>query len=143
MAKTTPYTKQTDNELRTLLHERGIEMPVDEDKKLLRKIAISELKKWDTANAPREDKQMRVIFHRSPAEGAGSYVFLALNGRAYQAPYEKEVVLPESVVRACCDNALNVQFRNTGKVDENQRVRYEEEVIHTQPYTFLGYVEEK
>lgn len=140
---TTPYNKQTDNELRALLHERMIEMPVDEDNKLIRKIAIAELKKWDSNNVVRDDKKMRVVFHRSPSDAAAESVFLALNGTAYQAPYEKEVVLPESVIRACCDCAMNSHYRNTGKVDANNRVIYDEEIIHTQPYTFLGYVEEK
>ncbi len=141
MAKVT-YSKMKDNELRALLHEREIDMPLDEDNKLIRKIAYAELKKWDTNNKVRVDRKMKVVFHKTAEEAAAPFVFLALNGKAYQAPFETEVVLPESVIKACCDHAKRTEYINTGKTDDNGRIEYNEVEIHTQPYTFIEYVEE-
>ena len=140
------YSKMKNNELRVLLIEREIELSnvIDDDGKLIRKAAYAKLKKWDEEHpTPKKDRMMKVVFHKTPEETAAPFVFLALNGKAYQAPFEKEVEIPETVIRACCDHAKRREFINTGETDENHRVIYNEVEIHTQPYTFIEYVDKE
>lgn len=142
MAKTN-YAQKNTNELRALLHERNLEAPLGDDGKLIRKIAMDMLKKWDEENEEKPERFVRVVFHKSAEEASLPYVFLSLNGKAYQAPYEKEVVIPESVLRSCCDLAKRTERRMSNKPTQSgKNLHYEEYSVMTQPYTFLGYVEQ-
>ncbi|KYC52201.1 MAG: hypothetical protein AMQ22_00928 [Candidatus Methanofastidiosum methylothiophilum] len=136
------YNNMKDADLMDELFKRGIDIPVDEHNKLVRPIAIKKVIKWDDAARPLNSyRKMKVIFHRSGREGEAPYVFLSLNGVAYQIPYEKEVELPEPVIRGCADNAVTTEYEFTG-INDKGSATYNERVVRACPYTFLGYVED-
>lgn len=140
---TVNYTTLPNEVLMDELFKRGIDIPMSDDGKLVRKVAVQKLLKWEEAAKPLNSyRKMRVVFHRSGRESEAPYVFLSLNGVAYQAPYEKEVELPEPVIRACVDNATIDEMEFTGEIDGQGRAIYKENKIKSHPYTFLGYVEE-
>lgn len=139
----TNYMELKNNELHTLLHQRSLEAVLGDDGKLIRQIAVDKLKKWDAENEETPTRMCRAVFHKTGDEAALPYVFLALNGKTYQAPYDKEVVIPEHVLKACCDNAKRTTYRMDGIDKETGLVKYRKDTIHTQPYTILGYVEEE
>ena len=86
-------------------------------------------------------RKCRVIFHTSSNPSAGPYVFASVNNKNFQAPYGKEVVVPEYMLRECIDRAYTTSYQS--KSDEFGRQSTVEVKIPTYPYTFLGYVEEQ
>jgi hypothetical protein len=121
-------------------YRRGIDVPINENGKIIRKIAISKIAAWeDMAKPLSAARKMRVVFHRTGRQEEAPYVFLSLNGTAFQVPYEKEVSLPEPVVRGCCDDAAMTEYDFKGQDLVNGKAIYEERVVRTVPYTFLGY----
>jgi len=141
------YTKEKfnllkDEQLANQLFIRGLDVPLDENSRIMRKVAIQRIVKWEDESKPLSSyRKMRVIFHRTGREEENAYVFLSLNGTAYQVPYEKEVSLPEPVVRSCCDDAVMTANEYKGVDLENGKALYNERDVHVVPYTFLGYVE--
>jgi hypothetical protein len=71
---------------------------------------------------------------------AGPYVFASLNEKTFQAPYEKEVVLPEYVLRECIDRAVTTNI--VYEEDEFGRTKTKEQKTPLYPYTLVGYVED-
>ena len=146
-AETTEFSKGEfnllkDEALANQLFIRGLDVPLDENGRVMRKVAIQRIINWEDESKPLSAyRKMRVIFHRTGREEENSYVFLSLNGIAYQVPYEKEVSLPEPVIRSCCDNAVMTTNDYKGIDLENGKAIYAERDVHTVPYSFLGYVE--
>jgi hypothetical protein len=135
------YSALNDTELMNMMVERGLEIPLDNGK-LVRMPAIRGLKAYEEAARPLSSyRRMRVIFHRSGKEAEAPYVFMSLNGYATQAPYEKEVSIPEPVIRGCIDNAVMTEYEMKDFDTASGTTKYEERVIRTVPYTFLGYEE--
>lgn len=131
-----------DEQLANQLFIRGLDVPLDENSRIMRKVAIQRIVKWEDESKPLSSyRKMRVIFHRTGREEENAYVFLSLNGTAYQVPYEKEVALPEPVVRGCCDDAVMTSNDYKGIDLESGKALYNERDVHAVPYTFLGYVE--
>lgn len=134
------YMLMKDDALVEECYRRGIDVPINEGGKIIRKIAISKIAAWEEMAKPLSAaRKMKVIFHRTGRQEEAPYVFLSLNGTAFQVPYEKEVSLPEPVVRACCDDAAMTEYDFKGQDLENGKAIYEERVVRTVPYTFLGY----
>lgn len=136
------FATMSDERLMECLFERGIEIPTD-DGRLVRKVAIQKLIAWEDNAKPLDSyRKVRCIFQRSGRENEAPYVFLSLNGTAYQVPYDKEVLLPEPVIRACVDLAVQTDLTLTEETDRSGNMRYNEKQIRSVPYTFLGYADE-
>ena len=123
------------------LVDRGLDIPLD-DGRLVRNIAIKTLSKRAKESTPLSAyRKMRVIFHRTGREAEAPYVFMSLNGTAFQAPYEVEVSLPEPVIRTCIDSAVVTEFDMKDFNQVTGSTNYVEKTIRAVPYTFLGYEE--
>lgn len=133
----------TDAYLRDELFKRNMFIPLDENNKLIRKHAISLLQEWETVHSDSNgSRKCRVIFHASMNPSAGPYVFASVNDKTYKAPYEKEVQIPEYILRECIDRAVTTDYKfadddNTGRA---KRIEVKTPVY---PYTFMGYVDEE
>lgn len=129
------YVKITDGELEDALFTRKIEVPKGPQNRIIRKHAIALLRAWEEQNPEvKPDRKVRVIFQKPSHEhGSGNYISGSLNGIAFQAPYDKEVEVRESILNSCIKDARLRVYNPDGTVEETQ--------LH--PYTFLGYVEEE
>lgn len=137
--KTPNWAIETDAAIMTEMSDRGLEIPIDNGR-LVRTVAIRMLKSAIDASKPLDTyRKMRVIFHRSGREAEAPYLFLGLNGRSFQVPYEVEVLLPEPVVRTCCDNAVITEYDIKSFDKSKGAVEVSERVIRAVPYTFVGY----
>lgn len=132
------YAKMKNEELLDVLFERGIEAPRDDEEKLIRKHAIALCMQWDERHPEKylKDPQVRVIFSRTRNDNASPYVFLGLNGRGYQVPYETEVSLPLSVLRVA-DDAIEEHYETVTDPYTN-RVTVEKRTERKVPYTVIG-----
>lgn len=125
--------------LRDQLFQRGIKIPESDEGKLIRKHALQLLRNWEQNYADMAPKRKcRVIFHTSSNPSSGPYVFASVNNKNFQAPYGKEVVIPEYMLRECIDRAQTITYITVK--DEYNRDRIEEQRSPLYPYTFLGYV---
>lgn len=137
------FVIMTDTELMNELVDRGLDIPTD-DGKLVRNVAIKALVKRAKESTPLSAyRRMRVIFHRTGKEAESPYVFMSLNGTAFQAPYEVEVSIPEPMIRTCIDAAVVTNYDMTDFNQNTGSTNYVEKVIRAVPYTFLGYEEAK
>jgi len=136
------YSKMKSEELIDLLFTREISRPTDDEGKLLRKQAIAKLTEWDDAHPDeyRTDPKVRVIFSRTGGASVAPYVFIGLNGRGYQVPYDTEVTLPLSVVRVC-DTAVSTKYE-TVTDPVTQRANVVEKKERRYPYTIIGLANE-
>lgn len=134
--------KGTNDYLRDELFKRNLFIPTDDESKLIRQHAITLLQEWETTH-PYDEKQKkcRVIFHHSMNPSAGPYVFASINEKNFQAPYEKEVIVPEYMLRECIDRAVTTNI--VYEEDEFGRTQTKEQKTPLYPYTMLGYVEEE
>lgn len=139
----TDLNSASDMQVRDMLFERGLHIPLTEDNKLIRKHAIRLLMDWrqDHASMNENARKCRVIFHTSSNPSAGPYVYASVNSKNFQAPYGKAVVVPEYMLRECIDRAYTTSYQT--QQDEFGRQSTVEVHIPTYPYTFLGYVEEQ
>nr|DAS94425.1 MAG TPA: hypothetical protein [Caudoviricetes sp.] len=131
----------TDLELRDALFQRGLAIPLTEENQLIRAHALQMLRDWEQQHeneAPA--RKCRVIFHQSGNPSSGPYVYASINEKNFQAPFNKEVVIPEYMLRECIDRAQIVSYRE--EKDEYNRPVTVEVRTPIYPYTFLGYVEE-
>lgn len=135
------FVIMSDTELMNELIDRNLDIPMD-DGKLIRNAAIKSLTKRAKQSTPLSAyRRMRVIFHRTGKEAESPYVFMSLNGTAFQAPYEVEVSLPEPVIRTCIDAAVVTNYDMTDFNQNTGSTNYVEKVLRAVPYTFLGYEE--
>ena len=97
----TDLNSASDMQVRDMLFERGLHIPLTEDNKLIRKHAIRLLMDWrqDHASMNENARKCRVIFHTSSNPSAGPYVYASVNSKNFQAPYGKEVIVPEYMLR--------------------------------------------
>lgn len=131
----------TDVELRDALFQRGLAIPTTDDGKLIRKHALQMLHDWEQQfELATPKRKCRVIFHQSGNPSSGPYVFASINEKNFQAPFNKEVVVPEYMLRECIDRAQIVSYRE--ERDEYNRPQVVEVRTPIYPYTFLGYVED-
>ena len=137
------FVTMTDSELMNEMLERGLEIPMD-DGKLVRGVALKKLSKKAKESMSLDSfRKMRVIFHRTGKESEAPYVFMSLNGTAFQAPYEVEVSIPEPVIRGCIDNAVSTEYDMKDFDSVKGSTNYSEKSVRAYPYTFLGYEEAK
>jgi hypothetical protein len=134
------YTTYKDVELVSELRSRGRAAIIDQDGRVMRAEAIRILLELD-AEAITNTRKVRVIFHDSSNPSAGPYVFASINDRNFQAPYEKEVVVPEYMLRECIDRAVTTM--HVQEEDELGIRRTVRKRIPTYPYTLLGYIEDE
>lgn len=134
--------KGSSDYLRDELFKRNLFIPTDDEGKLIRAHAISLLQDWES-NHPYDVKprKCRVIFHHSMNPSAGPYVFASVNEKNFQAPYEKEVIVPEYMLRECIDRAVTTNI--VYEEDEFGRTQTKEQKTPLYPYTMLGYVDEE
>lgn len=134
--------KGTNDYLRDELFKRHLFIPTDDEGKLIRAHAITLLQEWETEHPyDQKQKKCRVIFHHSMNPSAGPYVYASINEKNFQAPYEKEVVIPEYMLRECIDRAVTKSI--VYEEDEFGRTQTVEHKTPVYPYTMLGYVEEE
>lgn len=134
--------KGTNDYLRDELFKRHLFIPTDDEGKLIRAHAITLLQGWETEHPyDQKQKKCRVIFHHSMNPSAGPYVYASINEKNFQAPYEKEVVIPEYMLRECIDRAVTKSI--VYEEDEFGRTQTVEHKTPVYPYTMLGYVEEE
>ncbi len=128
----------SDKDMVEQLSSRGIVVPMSEDGRLMRGPAADLLKASNAAIAAKDEleRKVRVIFHRSNNPNANeNYVFLSLNDRSMQAPYETEVSIPKKYLTSCIDMAQVVEHvMDGGKIVERR--------VNIYPYTLLGYEDE-
>lgn len=133
--------KGTSDYLRDELFKRRLFIPTDENGKLIREHAITLLQEWETTHSYDENKRKcKVIFHHSMNPSAGPYVFASVNEKNFRAPYEKEVVVPEYMLRECIDRAVTTNI--VYEEDEYGRMQTREQKTPVYPYTLLGYAED-
>ena len=134
--------KGTNDYLCDELFKRHLFIPTDDEGKLIRAHAITLLQEWETEHPyDQKQKKCRVIFHHSMNPSAGPYVYASINEKNFQAPYEKEVVIPEYMLRECIDRAVTKSI--VYEEDEFGRTQTVEHKTPVYPYTMLGYVEEE
>ena len=134
--------KGTNDYLRDELFKRKLFIPTDDEGKLIRAHAITLLQEWETEHPyDKKPRKCRVIFHHSMNPSAGPYVFASINEKNFQAPYEKEVIIPEYMLRECVDRAVTKSI--VYEEDEFGRTQTVEHKTPVYPYTMLGYVEEE
>jgi len=137
------FVVMSDTELMNELLDRNLPIPMD-DGKLIRNATIKSLTKRAKESTPLSAyRRMRVIFHRTGKEAEAPYVFMSLNGTAFQAPYEVEVSIPEPMMRTCIDAAVVTNYDMADFNAATGSTNYVEKVIRAVPYTFLGYEEAK
>ena len=120
------FQKLPDVELYKYLKHYCLLVPQDENGKLIRGEAVQQLIQYQLQLEAEEDRRMK-------------YVVIGLNGRGYQIPFDKEVVLPESVVRVC-DDAVVTSFKQSDKSSLGKIVHDSFE-HKTYPYTILEYMD--
>ena len=133
------FAAQTDSELYKYLKHYCLEVPENEKGKLVRGEAVDILTKYQEMLRNEEDRRMKVIFHKSGDPTQGEYVFIGHNGRGYQIPFDKEVVLPESVVRVC-DDAVVVTYKQAATSSMGQ-ITHDSFKHKLYPYTILSFVD--
>lgn len=133
------FATQTDEFLKKTLAYFCLQLPEDNKGNFIRGEAVQRLTDYQNMMAAEEDRRVKVIFHRTGDPTLGEYVFIGLNGRAYQIPYDVEVVLPESVVRVA-DDARVTQFKQSGKTEQGN-VRYTSFDHKVYPYTMVEYLD--
>ena len=132
--------KGSDESLIKELEKRNLEVPMSGEGNLIRGAAIEALRTAEK-NETNDARKCKVIFHRSNNPNANqNYVFISLNKRSFQAPYEEEVVLEEKYLRGCIDLAQVVDYAFVPGKDGSTDIK--ERRINIYPYTFLGYVDE-
>lgn len=135
------FQQKPDTELYKYLTTYCLEVPQNEKGELIRGEAVKSLNAYQEMLANEEDRRVKVIFHKTGDPTQGHYVFVGLNGRGYQIPFDKDVVLPSSVVRVC-DDAVVARFEQSGGIDKGrvaQHVTYQK----LYPYTILEYMDEE
>lgn len=130
----------TDAYLRDQLSDRSLYIPVDENNRLLRNQAIRALREYETLHAKPNTRKVRVTFTRSGNANAGNYIYVGLNNKNWQIPYDVEVVLPEYVLTEVIDRSViikNVYEENEHGVGSKKK----EVKVTVYPYFKHGYVE--
>lgn len=130
------YSKFKDADLVAEMRSRGQVTPLSEDGHVMRGETIMRLMEMDELAAKNDiTEKVRVIFHNSNNPSAGPYVFASINEKNFQAPYEKEVVIPRYFLTECIDRARTVVYEQI----QTPGVRGSEpKYIPTYPYTILG-----
>lgn len=134
--------KGTDEALIKELEKRNLEVPMSGEGNLIRGAAIESLKAAEKSEdtAKKLDRKCRIIFHRSNNPNANqNYVFVSLNERSFQAPYEEEIEIEEKYLRGCIDLAQVIDYSFIPGKDGSTEVK--ERRVNIYPYTFLGYVD--
>lgn len=134
--------KGTDEALIKELEKRNLEVPMSGEGNLIRGAAIESLKTAEKSEdtAKKLDRKCRIIFHRSNNPNANqNYVFVSLNERSFQAPYEEEIEIEEKYLRGCIDLAQVIDYSFIPGKDGSTEVK--ERRVNIYPYTFLGYVD--
>lgn len=130
------YKKFSDADLAAEMRERGQVAPLSQDGHILRAECIARLMELDDIAAKSDiTEKVRVIFHRSGNPSAGPYVFASINDKNFQAPYEKEVVIPKYFLTECIDRARTIVFE---QVQTPGQKGSGPKYIATYPYTILG-----
>lgn len=134
--------KGTDEALIKELEKRNLEVPMSGEGNLIRGAAIESLKAAEKTEdeSKKLDRKCKIIFHRSNNPNANeNYVFVSLNDRSFQAPYEEEIEIEEKYLRGCIDLAQIVDYSFVPGKDGSTEVK--ERRVNIYPYTFLGYVD--
>ncbi len=135
------FTSQTDSELYKYLKHYCLEVPETDKGKLIRAEAVKSLTSYQAMLDGEEDRRVKVTFHKSGDPTQGEYVFIGLNGRGYQVPFDTSVVLPESVVKVC-DDAVVTTFKQSTASSLGQIVH--DTFSHKlYPYTIIEYMDEE
>lgn len=131
----------TDAYLRDALSDRSLYIPVDANNQLLRNKAIRLLQDWETLNAKPNNRKVRVMFTRSNNASAGNYIYVGINNKNWQIPYDVEVVIPEYILTEVIDRS--VINKTVVEFDEsNLRSRKRDIKVTVYPYVKYGYVDE-
>ena len=125
----------------SLMRNRGLVPPLTDTGNLARAEAITRCIEWDNLQASCDtSRKVRVIFHSSSNCSAGPYVFASVNDKNFQAPYEKEVEIPEYMLRECIDRAKSISYEK--RVEREGRSHTVQHSTPVYPYTYLGVVGE-
>lgn len=135
------FASETDVNLYKYLRHYCLAVPENEKGKLIRAEAISVLTQYQDMLMAEEDRRIKVIFHKTGDPTQGEYVFIGHNGRGYQIPFDKEVVLPESVVKVA-DDAVVTTFKQSARstLGDIHHDSFEHKLY---PYTILQYMEDE
>lgn len=134
------YTKLSETEIMSVMRHRGLTPPLTEGGRLARSEAIARCIEWDGLQASCDvTRKVRVIFHSSSNPSAGPYVFASINDKNFQCPFEKEVEIPEYMLRECIDRAKTITYEQVE--DDRGRLTTKKFSTPVYPYTYLGVVE--
>lgn len=138
------YEKLTDLELRDILFDREIDIPLTEENKLIRKHAIKLLKKYDAMHAQQKEERrgVRVILNYSGNPNVlKNCCYVNLNGREMRIPYGREVIIPRDILENVIAPAKTID--SDISLNEDRKVVFQKTAVALYPYTFLGYVDDE
>jgi len=144
------YWKHKEVDLKALIIERGIELENLETAN--RKEIITALEVYDTKNGTSSKvlelneegiacnpdgsiKTVKVIFNNT-GENDMPYLFIGHNGRGWYLPKEKEIFIPEFLLKSCIQDAVEVH-EEAYRTPSGQ-MAYREKRIHRFPYTIIN-----
>lgn len=131
----------TNEQLHDALVDRGLFVPSFEGK-FDRKRAIRALQQWEISHPDKPNRICRVTFSYSRDPSASmKYVQATINGKKWVFPYEKEVEVPEYVLKECIDRAVREEFAPLNASDDAEPGKYKTIKTKIYPYMFHGYVE--
>ena len=133
------FVTMTDAKLYEYLKTYCLEVPQNEKGQLIRGDAVKLLMECQDNMAATEDRRVKVIFHKTGDPAQGNSALIGLNGRMYQAPFDAEVVLPESVVRVADLSVLH-KYREAANSRRGE-VAYEEYTVKLYPYTIVEFMD--
>ena len=133
------FTKETDVNLYKYLKHYCLDVPETEKGKLIRGEAVSILTEYQEMLMNEEDRRVKVVFHKTGDPTQGEYVFIGLNGRGYQIPFEKEVVLPQSVIEVA-DNAVVTTYKQSARSSFGE-ITHDSFEHKLYPYTIISFME--
>lgn len=143
-------TALSNEDLLVELYKRKIAPVRGDDGHLIRQIAYMQIKEHD-ANVLPEDtatgkkyRKMVVKFNRNGAStSTAPYVAITHNGVNYFCPYEKEVSLPEYVIKGPVDDAIETRVQFTGDFRKDGSYIYNYSNNNVLNYTFVRWDDEE
>ena len=135
------FASKTDAELYAYLRNYCLAVPENEKGKLIRDTAMRALISYQEMLMNEEDRRVKVLFHKTGDPTQGEYVFIGHNGKGYQIPFDKEVVLPESVVKVCDDAVVTTYKQST--LSDTDNIIHDTFDHKLYPYTVIDFMEEE
>lgn len=137
------FTLETDDRLRKFLDHYCLEVPVNEEGKLIRVDAVKALTEYQNTMASKENRLYKAVFHRTGEVNQAPYIIVNVGYKRYTIPYEVEVVINDAIKRVI-DDAVIESYEQTPKSKSAiGELTYETTHKKRFPYTMLGMANEE